>query len=161
MWILWIIVTAIVSLIFSDIVGQTVHRIAHDRDMDDNIYRKHMTHHLVRYPPGHFYSETYRSSGMDSFVQYFVIPVLLSATVAYLLLPMYLFITFVGFMGLFALVNDRVHLYFHIKDCWLEKYKWFRRLRALHYLHHRNMKFNYGITTFYIDKLLKTFKKGL
>lgn len=58
----------------------------------------------------------------------------------------------------FSLVNDFAHDAFHVRRHTLLKYRWFKRLCALHYLHHRDMRANYGIVTFFWDRVFGTLR---
>lgn len=57
-------------------------------------------------------------------------------------------------------IGNYLHLSFHIKDHFLSRYKLYRELRWLHYLHHTtDTKHNYAIFFFGIDKMFETYKR--
>jgi len=62
------------------------------------------------------------------------------------------FITFVW--------NWYIHDSYHIKNHWLNKYKWFRKDKQIHFQHHYNSNKNYGIASHFTDKIFGTFDKG-
>jgi sterol desaturase/sphingolipid hydroxylase (fatty acid hydroxylase superfamily) len=60
--------------------------------------------------------------------------------------------------GVIGFLHGYVHDAFHIEGHWLERSRWFRRLRDLHAFHHRAMRTNLGIFWFGWDRAFGTFK---
>lgn len=59
---------------------------------------------------------------------------------------------------LLTIYNNYMHIAFHIYNFWLDKYKFFRELRAIHYLHHvLDFTQNYGMGNLDLDILFKTY----
>ncbi len=57
-------------------------------------------------------------------------------------------------------IGNYLHMSFHTKDHWLAKYKIWRELRYLHYLHHcADTKRNYMVFAFIFDKVFGTYVK--
>lgn len=55
-------------------------------------------------------------------------------------------------------LGNYLHLSFHNKDSWLNKYEWFKDLKYLHYLHHcGNTKHNYMLVYFTFDKMFNSY----
>ena len=54
-------------------------------------------------------------------------------------------------------VDNYFHSAFHIRDHWLQRFRWFRRLTRLHDIHHITNA-NYGISFFWMDRLFGTFR---
>jgi len=63
------------------------------------------------------------------------------------------------FQGLLInLVGNYLHLSFHIKDHWLNKYTVYKELKYLHYKHHKyDTKHNYSIFFFGFDIIFNTY----
>jgi sterol desaturase/sphingolipid hydroxylase (fatty acid hydroxylase superfamily) len=125
-------------------------------------HRAHMNHHQVQYPATDFFSEKYRSAGKDSSAILFGIvfsPVVL-AIVGVMLLGLVSLstgIVVLSSLSLCGFAHDYFHDQFHIKSTWLKRFQFFLNWRRLHYVHHLDMKLNFGIVHFYWDKLFKTF----
>lgn len=60
--------------------------------------------------------------------------------------------------ALIGYLHGYIHDSFHLTGHWLERFKHFSHLRALHFRHHFNMKINFGIFWFGWDRVFKTFK---
>ena len=57
--------------------------------------------------------------------------------------------------------GNYLHMSFHTENHFFQKYKWWRELRYLHYLHHTDStKHNFSIVFFGFDKLFGTYKKN-
>lgn len=57
-------------------------------------------------------------------------------------------------------IGNYLHLSFHVENHFLNKYKLYRELKYLHYLHHKgDTKHNYGIFFFGFDKWFETYKR--
>jgi sterol desaturase/sphingolipid hydroxylase (fatty acid hydroxylase superfamily) len=84
---------------------------------------------------------------------------LVAATVAYMILPWYLFVPSIITMSLISFVNVVLHDSFHIKNHWLKRYRWHRRLAETHFIHHRNIKKNLGIYFYLFDRMSGSFKR--
>lgn len=63
----------------------------------------------------------------------------------------YLIATFVVTSLLFIIYEWYIHRAYHVKDHWLNKFQWFRTDKNLHYIHHRNVRTNFGITSHFSD----------
>jgi len=51
-----------------------------------------------------------------------------------------------------CLEQEIVHRAVHTHGCWLERYRWFQTMRALHFLHHKDgMQHNYAMIDFFLD----------
>jgi len=55
-------------------------------------------------------------------------------------------------------LNWKIHRAYHVKDHWLNRFSTFKRLKELHYVHHKTPTKNYGILSLYIDWIMGTFK---
>jgi sterol desaturase/sphingolipid hydroxylase (fatty acid hydroxylase superfamily) len=51
-----------------------------------------------------------------------------------------------------------LHCQYHIRGSILERFAWFRRKRALHFIHHRRVPSNYAIVEDWIDRVLGTYR---
>jgi sterol desaturase/sphingolipid hydroxylase (fatty acid hydroxylase superfamily) len=145
-----------VSLVIASFFGHVVHWLIHQR-WAGPAFRGHMAHHLSLYPPGHLVSDKYRAakwheSGAFLFTPPFI--VILGAVGGlcwWLGTPLWVPVVFGVTMLAFSLTSDWFHDSFHLRHHPLLRFKWFKRLCALHYVHHRDMTKNLGILTFVWD----------
>jgi sterol desaturase/sphingolipid hydroxylase (fatty acid hydroxylase superfamily) len=160
-----IFITALISFLVSSLFGYVVHRSLH-QPWSGRLNKKHMTHHLSLYPPTDYLSDKYREPGKDNTVfvfAAFAVPVVATPIILGVLhiLPLVLVITSIAVMAIMSFLHDYLHDAFHIRHHFLTKIPVFRQLFArwgrLHYLHHVNMQTNFGIFTFFLDKVFGTF----
>ena len=148
----WFVGTAVVS----SLLGYLIHRLAH-WPKAGIFYAMHMEHHRELYPPHEFLSEEYKSAGVASFRLWFV-PIITVVVAAFILwLPTWYAVAATASLGIISALDDYLHDQFHLTGSRLVRFRWFRRLRALHLLHHRNMRKNYGIFSFVLDRMLGSF----
>ena len=155
--------TIAITYVLTNLFGYIVHWSLHQK-WSGPIYKSHMTHHLKLYPADDYLSDVYRNPGKDNTVKIFAIAAIIP--VALLLLS-----SFLGFISISTLIvviitlliiaflHNHFHDSFHIKNHWLNKLKIFRKWNELHYLHHVDMNVNYGIFTFFLDRICGTFRK--
>jgi len=152
-----VIATYIVTTLF----GYVVHRSLH-QSWTGKLNHAHMTHHMKLYPPSDFYSEKYRDPGSDSTVKIFAIaaiPVVALPIILGILgiLPLGLAILSVVEMLSIGWLHDYLHDAYHITNHPLTKFKLFKHWIDLHYLHHIKMQTNFGIFSFFWDRVFRTF----
>lgn len=140
--------------------GYVVHRAIH-RDDAARFNRSHMTHHEKLYPVSDYYSDSYRSAGKDTtFLTFAVasIPLLLCPAIAYKLSLLTgaqaIFVTIEALAVGFA--HDYLHDAFHIRNHFLSKFNWFQKMNGRHFRHHENMQSNFGIFSFFWDRIFGT-----
>ena len=149
---------------------------------NEGCYQKHKEHHWELYPPKDFYGARKRSmNGSETPID--PLPVswwdymrhktwvsdheglLIILTFIQLILARLIFrcsyatiaFAFSGFM-IMAFVGNWLHHAYHVEDHWLERFKWFHELRALHYIHHLGTaKHNYGVLNMTLDRFLGSF----
>ena len=153
------VLVLLLGLFAFEAIGYGIHRAMHSR-WSGPLWRAHMTHHIKLYPPKDVLSDTYRDAGHDSAVaRYVLVGVVLGALLLWLL-PWVMAVGLMAEMAAIGWLNDYIHDATHIRGVWLERFGWFRRLRELHQVHHRNMRRNLGIVTFLMDHVLGTFRSS-
>jgi len=160
------------SILYTELVGYIVHRLLHANRLG-MLGKLHLEHHLVHYPAnGTMKSEEYlharkTKSWIEKVGWEWIIPIT-TITIPVSILLMLLGVP-LQYMAAGVMVSllwtwacfDYVHKVFHLKNVWIEKNyifkSWFKETRKLHFIHHNNMKVNFGITFFWFDKLYETF----
>lgn len=163
-----IILTIIISYFTTTLFGYIIHRSLH-QPWTGWINKSHMKHHLELYPSSDYLSDTYRHAGSDSTPKFFIM-----AAIPILFIPTFLLhfifnlswgltILALVVMILVGLVKNYMHDAFHIRNHILTRIpyirRWFNQLVRLHYSHHVDMGKNFGITSFFWDRVFKTFDK--
>ncbi|CAF3514577.1 unnamed protein product [Rotaria sp. Silwood1] len=152
---------------------------------NEGCYKKHKEHHWELYPPNDFYGVRERQTDQMSSPASSVDPLpiswwdymrhktwvsdheglLILLTFIQLIIARLVFhcsystivCAFFGFM-IMAFIGNWLHHAYHVEDHWLERFKWYHELRALHYIHHLGTaKHNYGVLNMTLDRFLGSF----
>jgi hypothetical protein len=134
------------------------------------MWKVHMYHHLVVYPPSRFLSHLYEDDEagrtlLTTIAHDGPLYVLMLANLAVLyfldsLRPLDIIISLLvyGYVSSFAVW---LHQVFHVQGHWMERFLYFHDLRALHYVHHQeNIQHNYGFLDHSCDSATNTLKKA-
>lgn len=153
-----------VSIVLASLFGHGIHWALHQRWLGP-AHRGHMEHHLQLYPPSSLISTAYKAAkwhhrGPVLFTPAFLVILgaawgLSSALGA----PLWIAATFGAVMLVFGLFNDLVHDSFHVDSHFLQRaLPDYARMRERHFIHHRNMRRNFGIVSFVWDRVFGTLK---
>lgn len=151
-----LIIQFFVSWIFVDFIGYWLHRWSHVSSSP--LYKRHMTHHIKNYPARKFLStKEYRSSGSDSLAFWFA-PFFIFYCIMSLLLFQFSTATAI-IIGAIppSVLSVVIHDMTHVQNSFIWKHIRFRYLVRGHYAHHRNMRKNFGITSYIWDRIFFTF----
>ena len=148
--------------------GWVLHRFLHSKRAG-KLYRSHLTHHRL-YTIADFTSLTYRQAGADSTTWIFIlaavpigiIPILLTVTGVIDWMTMIVVIIEMITIGW---INSYLHDSFHLTNHWLSQVpgfrKWYQRMLAEHWEHHKHVQHNLGIYSFITDRVLGTYWTGI
>jgi len=177
-WIIHIVLCIGLAFLITEIAGYFIHQLLHSNRVQW-LSKYHMLHHLRDYAPGKsLRSDSYicsakgRAAIFDLGLEW-VIPiafliigieaVFIAMDVSWFTCIFFPFICMAYGHFSFGIMHDYLHLKDHwiLRNSWLRK--WFLSIRRYHDLHHMiidddgRMKLNYGISFFFMDKLLGTF----
>jgi sterol desaturase/sphingolipid hydroxylase (fatty acid hydroxylase superfamily) len=141
--------------------GYAVHKALHQPFLGP-IHRTHDVHHKVMYTPKDYLDVSYREvPGEAQPFKYYAGAAIPLIAAVFLFLPVTTAIALTAELLLVAWANDWLHQKVHIKGYWLERYSWFRHLRALHWHHHVDDTKNLGIFSWFTDRILGTYEEPL
>ncbi|CAF3690130.1 unnamed protein product [Adineta steineri] len=149
---------------------------------NEGCYKKHKEHHWEIYPPKNFYgilkppiNQTNRNtdplpistwdymrhktwvSDHEGLLILLTFIQLASARLIFHCSYSTIVCALLGFI-IMGFIGNWLHHAYHVEDHWLERYKWFHELRALHYIHHLGTaKHNYGVLNMTLDRFLGSF----
>lgn len=141
------------SAVLVDLIGYWLHRWAH-RPSSGPLYRAHMTHHVVKYPPRDVLSEGYRSSGWDSLAIWFG-PVLLVYGCMLLAADVHPWSTLPGAV-LVAVLSSVAHDLSHVRGSMVWRWKSLLGIAVRHHSHHFKMGRNFGVLVPWWDDIFGT-----
>lgn len=152
--VLWFLASAI----FVDLVGYWLHRWAHHPGSP--LYRPHMTHHLVTYPPARVVaSGRYASSGADSLALWFA-PFGVVYTAAVLCSGMPHPVPILAGGAIVAALNSVLHDLTHVSGSIVWRWPWLLGIAVRHHAHHFKMGRNFGILSDVWDRAFGTRLEG-
>ncbi len=149
------------SIVVGSFIGYFVHRAMH-KQWTGPLYRGHMEHHLELYPKERLTSESYElkkwyHSGPVLFTPAAVALIVVSGIVSLIAdVSLIDFVAFAGGLVTFGFLNDYVHDSFHLRRHWLQKLRYYRKLRRWHFQHHVDMTKSFGIVDMTWDHVFKT-----
>jgi len=163
MIILVITLTFIFSFFLTTLLGYIAHYVMH-QEWSGRLYQAHKTHHFILYPTSDFFSDKYRGAGIDDSGKFFIL--LFSPIILLILglgwfgvIPLWAAILVVVEMGITGYAHDYLHEKTHLTKTWWKQFGWFQEWTKLHYTHHVNTGSNLGIFSFWVDRVMGTFKK--
>lgn len=155
------VTTAIVLLlafIGVEFAGYLFHRLMHTKWLGP-LHRAHMAHHLAMYPPQDYLSKSYRKTGTDSTTWRFVAFGTTIGLLALWLTPIWISLPVVIALVVMGGLNSYMHDTIHVSPHVLERFDWFLDLRVTHHVHHVEMGKNFGVVTFWADRIFGTFRR--
>jgi len=161
MWVIELLLEVLIVFLYGTLVGWISHWALHQQ-WSGPFHKAHLTHHTKNYPPKRVTSHHYLSSGKNDGLFFFV-PLSLVAVVVFLLglaligAPFWTYVVFLIEGAVIGLLNELLHMGFHINDHWLNRLGFFRQLCTNHYRHHWNVKSHLGIIWFGWDRLFGRF----
>lgn len=151
---LFLVGLALFSWIFTEFAGYGVHRFMHLIDAG-----AHNTHHRL-YPPDSYVGQIYESSSsVDGRIQdlLYSVPGVLYTGLVWWFFGFAAFAVALGVVVGVAYLNQYLHDAFHIQNHWLERFNWFWRLRASHWVHHVEDR-NFGIASLLWDRVFGSYR---
>lgn len=147
------------TYLVGNFVGYGIHWLLHQPYMG-MMFRAHSHHHWVIYPPENYLSTVYREppTGAEQ-AKFYLTPILLIAA-GFLFWHWYYAVLIAAEGAAVLKLNAVVHDNLHIRGHRWEKYRWFWKLRTLHYHHHIEVLTNLGIFSFLPDRVLRTYEKS-
>ncbi len=147
--VLWFLASAV----FVDLAGYWLHRWAHRPGSP--LYRSHMTHHVINYPPKAFFSTKYRSARSDSLGIWFAPFGFLYVLILLLMDAPHLWAAILG-GAVVAVLSSVLHDKTHIEGSIVWRQKLFLGIAVRHHLHHFKMGRNFGILFPWWDDIFRT-----
>ncbi len=143
------------SAMIADLAGYWLHRWAHKPRSP--LFRAHMTHHLVNYPPSRVTSSKYQTSGSDSLVLWFA-PFLGTYLLILAALPVVSFWPAALGAITIAALSSAAHDLTHLTGSPVWRWPFLRGIAVRHHSHHFKMHRNLGILFSFWDVIFGTRK---
>lgn len=116
-----------------------------------------MVHHKIHYPVGNLLRPAPYTSGGGA--KAFGPVILAIAAGLFALLPLRIAIIVMLQAAAFLIASDKLHMHYHIKGSWLERFQWFQDRRMRHFYHHGHLRdhMSLGGIDPVFDRLLGTY----
>jgi len=121
--------------------------------------RRHVLDHHRTYSASHLVSSEY-SAAERSLTPYYAVPAVVLIALLRAVLSLAPFLSFTTTILISFVAHAYIHKHYHLRHTWLERSRWFRRHRDLHYVHHRDARRNYGVIHLFWDRLFGTFAEA-
>jgi sterol desaturase/sphingolipid hydroxylase (fatty acid hydroxylase superfamily) len=156
---LYAVLAAVAAYLTGSLLQTVIHRWLGHQAVGTFFQRRHVLDHHRIYSPRHLVSSDY-SAVERSLTPYYAVPA--GGVIAFLrlVLPIAPFLSFSMTMLVSFAAHAYIHKHYHLQRTWLERFRWFRRHRDLHYVHHRNGRRNYAVIDFFWDRLFGTFTEA-
>jgi hypothetical protein len=157
MEILVLISVAVGSYYLMSIVQTVLHRDYGHRNRIRKVFRAHTIGHHRKYNVDNLQTTDYVDLESHA-LNYYGIPIAMAAVLAYVIGGTSVMIAHL--IGVFATFRWHIYLHehYHLVDSPLERFAWFRKKRSLHFVHHRDARYNFAVVEFWIDNLMGTRK---
>lgn len=152
-----LIVAFVITYYLSAIVQTLSHRLFGHTKRVMTIYSSHTHGHHARYARSDLLQDDWIESERHV-LWYFAIPFCAIAATVWAMAPTAVFLAYLAGLAFSFGLHLLLHRHYHIRGSVLERFEWFRRKRALHFVHHRRVRSNYAIVENWIDRLLGTYR---
>ena len=151
--------TAVSTYYVMAIVQTLLHRVFGHRNRIRRIFVNHAIGHHGKYRKDALLTDRYIDS--KTYVMfYYAIPIAIIAIGVFLVGGLLILLAYLaGVMAAFWL-HLYLHEQYHLIQSPLRRFRWFRRKRELHFVHHRHVHRNYAIVEFWIDRLIGTLEEA-
>ncbi len=153
------VITAVVTHLVVSFAQTLMHYKLGHHPMGGKFFYNHINFHHTYYSKDHLVSKAYLGEEGNN-TPFFLIPVFLVGACAYLLLPMDLFLVQV----VACAASFYAHVFFdkeyHVEGSRFQRFAWFRRKQALHFVHHRHANTNFAVIHFFWDRILGTYRRS-
>jgi hypothetical protein len=146
------------SYYFAALIQTVFHRwFGHHRRIT-RIYEIHAKGHHAKYPPHRLSAKQWIDSEQHV-MWFYAIPFLPAATLIGWLFGPWILCSHI--MAVFFAIWWHIYLHkeYHLSFSRWERFKWFKKKRELHFIHHRDVRANYAIVEYWLDTLLGTRKE--
>ena len=155
MYTLIFLVSVILTYYAMAIVQTVLHKLFGHRNRIATIFRNHALGHHAKYSRDVLRTDRYIDS--ETYVMfYYLIPAGCIGVPVYAMGGPVVAAGYAVGVAFAFWLHLYLHEQYHLTRSWLDGYAWFRRKRALHFEHHLNVRSNYAIVEFWIDRLLGT-----
>ena len=153
--ILIFIAVAVASYYVMSIVQTVLHRDFGHRNRIPAVFSAHAIGHHGQYPKEKLKTETFVDCESHA-LNYYGIPIVAVAALAWVVGgPLIMTANLLGVFFTFRW-HMYLHEHYHLTKTPLERFAWFRKKRELHFIHHRDARYNFAVVEFWIDNLMGT-----
>jgi hypothetical protein len=151
---------AIATYYFASFIQTVFHRIFGHTRRIGAVYDVHVGGHHARYQ-GKLLTAKWIPSERHV-MWYYAIPFGPMLVVAFVLLSRISFAIHTAALAWTIWWHIYLHKHYHLHGSWFVRFEWFRKKRALHFIHHRSDQKNFAIVEYVWDRLLGTYQsKGV
>jgi hypothetical protein len=150
------VLTAVVTHLVVSFAQTLLHYKLGHHPRGRKMFSNHINFHHTHYAKDHLVSKVYLDDEGNN-TPFFLIPVFLVGASTYFFLPTDLFIVQVIACAASFYAHVFLDKEYHVEGSRFQRFAWFRRKQALHFVHHRHANKNFGVIHFFWDRILGTY----
>lgn len=155
MVVLQFLAVVVVTYYVMSILQTVLHKAYGHKKRITAVFSAHAIGHHGEYNPQNLRTKEFVDLESHALNYYGIPIVVVGALVYWLAGPLIMSAHLVG-----VFVTFRWHIYlhkhYHLLETPLERFAWFREKRRLHFIHHRDARYNFAVVEFWIDNLMGT-----
>ena len=144
------------NFLFLNTMEYYIHKLSHNYKYGGILYKYHHKHHFIDYPISRLIRD--KSDDVLSTNGPYIVVLISVYILIYFILSTTYYIIFLIESSLYFYIMEIMHQYYHLNDSYLEKYKWFTKLKVKHHIHHKNTTKNLNLVFFLNDTIHKSLK---
>lgn len=148
-----IIATSFLLYQLTNLCNYLLHRFAQHKENTTHMKQHHRLYNRKRHSSGRFRWIGYVA---NSEIAYGFM-ILSAFAFSFMFLPNFVTMVFLVQMPVHLFLFHYFHISFHKKHGFIQRFKWFRKLKALHHIHHRSVHSNFSVFDFTFDRIFKTY----
>ena len=152
------VLAALIATYYVAAVVQTVgHRLYGHSGRIGAIYLAHTHGHHGAYPRTALLQSAWLEPQSNA-LWYYAPPLALIGLAVWWAAPLPILVAYLAGLVFSITLHVGLHRHYHLQGSVLERFCWFRRKRELHFIHHRQVRCNFAIIEFWLDRLLGTYR---
>jgi sterol desaturase/sphingolipid hydroxylase (fatty acid hydroxylase superfamily) len=138
------------------VIQFVLHRLVGHNQRGGWFYAIHVNDHHSTYVASRLVLPVY-SDGERSLSSFYLLPFAAIVMFVYAVFPMVFLFGFMSLMSISSALHVYLHAHYHLDGSRLCRWTWFRRLQALHFVHHCDSNKNFAVIDLFWDRIMGTF----
>lgn len=158
MHIRWLVyaMTALATVCVGSFLQASLHLLLGHKPVGGTLFHNHVRFHHSDYSGQILTTDKYMKERASN-TAYYLVPAGIVILLGFFAMPYDLGIVVAATMVASFAGLTYLHVQYHLRHSWLDRFRWFRRNRLLHLEHHRDMTKNFAVAGAIWDRLFGTY----